>query len=252
MRPMVNSMPSDHGPRDCCYKPHMRACAGRQKFSCPLYKKYAIILYWPMSAEKDDIVQIQFCEKWLTVKHFQDSFASRGVYMVFGNCSCATCCLFHTRPSFLPSSGTFLCTPMLISLWMHWQNIDSIVLCENFSWVLDAKQNGMNMELQVGLGEGVSPAAATDLIARLEFSGAQLSLWSSLWSTRGVTRVGVCFVIWIQSCRKLSRRLVKAVSSMWSLWKAIPQLVFCVLSSLSCLYQYSQFKLQDLTFLLEG
>jgi hypothetical protein len=112
---------------------------------------------------------------------------------------------------------------MLISLWMPWQNIDSIVLCENFSWVLDAKQNGMNMELQVGLGEGVSPAAATDLIARLEFSGAQLSLWSILWSTRGLTRVGVCFVIWIQSCRKLSRRFVKAVSSMWSLWKAIPQ-----------------------------
>jgi hypothetical protein len=118
---------------------------------------------------------------------------------------------------------------------MHWQNINSIGLCENFNWVLDAKQNGMNMELQVGLGEGVSPAAATDLIARLEFPGAQLSLWSSLWTTRGLTRVGVCFVIWIQSSRKLSRRFVKAVSSMWSLWKAIPQpcllcLVFYILS----------------------
>jgi hypothetical protein len=32
------------------------------------------------------------------------------------------------------------------------------------------------MELQVGLGEGVSPAAATDLIARLVFSRPKLSL----------------------------------------------------------------------------
>jgi len=41
---------------------------------------------------------------WLAAR-FSGHFASRGVYMVFGNCSCATCCLFHTRPSFLPSSG---------------------------------------------------------------------------------------------------------------------------------------------------